>query len=67
MSVNINMLTGDWTYKKAKIASELELYYRALREDIMKERKLMEYPFQWWLKCRKGRYPTLFRVACNFL
>ena len=67
MSVDVSILIGDRGYKKARRANKLKLYYGAFREDLLKEDELMDKPLAWWLKEGKKDYPTLYRIALDFL
>ena len=31
------------------------------------DRKLLDDPWQWWLKVGRGKYPIVFKMACDYL
>lgn len=67
MSVDLTLLTGDKGYKRAKTANELDLYYAATRVDLLGDNPLLDEPVEWWLQRGRKQYPTLFKMALDFL
>lgn len=67
MSIDLSILTADKGYRKIRTSNELELYYAATRVDLLKNGPLMADPLEWWTQRGKARYPTLFKMALEFL
>ena len=72
MDVDLSLLTGNKGHKCARKVNELELYYDALAEDLAKldpkdKDPLINNPLDWWHQVGCKEYPTLFKIALDFL
>ena len=72
LTVDTSLLTGTRSYKKARKSTELQQYYDTLATDLREAKDehlywMMDDPLQWWLKVGRYTYPTLFKMALDFL
>lgn len=70
MEVDQAYLNGHVAHKRQKRQNELDDYIGSLNEDLNKDeayQELMADPWRWWLKVGRSRYPTLFKMAADFL
>ncbi|KAF2675598.1 hypothetical protein K458DRAFT_280662, partial [Lentithecium fluviatile CBS 122367] len=72
LTVDTSLLTGARSYKKARKTTELQQYFDAHVEDLQDaegrdSHPLWASPLTWWLKVGQKRYPTLFKIALDFL
>jgi hypothetical protein len=71
MSVDLMLLTGARTFKRAKRVSQLDEYFGDIREDLtntsMAHQKLLADPWLWWLQIGRTRYPVIFKMARDYL
>lgn len=77
MGVDLSLLTGNKGHKRARKVNELELYYDQLLEDVAaaelekqqdsKKVPLIERPHDWWRQVGHKAYPTLFKIALDYL
>ena len=70
MEVDQAYLNGHVAHKRQKRQNELDDYVGSLNEDLNKDeayQELMADPWRWWLKVGRNRYPTLFKMAADFL
>jgi len=73
LTVDTSLLTGVRSYKRARKATELAQYYDAIGPDIEdaeqvgEESLLYGDPLTWWQKVGRETYPTLYKIALDFL
>ena len=71
MAVDLCLLTGFKGSKRQKQHDELQEYFEAiavdLRNDDIEYQRLLNDPWQWWVRQGQHKYPVLFRLACDFL
>jgi hypothetical protein len=70
LGINLDLLTGFEPRKKARKITELENYYGSTKSDMSSATPgcpLLTSPLKWWLETGRHKYPTLFKVALDFL
>jgi hypothetical protein len=70
MQVDLAYFHGNHGSKRRKRENELANYIDDLNEDFNRDddyQELMADPWRWWLKIGRNRYPTLFKMAVDFL
>jgi hypothetical protein len=70
MQIDLHLLTNH-TNKRQRRIGQLEEYFEALVVDYTvgseTDLQLLEQPWPWWLQVGRNRYPTLFKIATDFL
>jgi hypothetical protein len=70
MEVDQGYFHGNHGSKRRKRDNELDDYIDDLNEDLNRDegyQELMTDPWRWWLKVGRNKYPTLFKMAVDFL
>ena len=71
MSVDLMLLTGARTFKKAKRVRQLDEYFDDLREDLTNpstaHHDLLVDPWLWWLQIGHTLYLVVFNMARDYL
>jgi hypothetical protein len=69
LAVDISLPTGEDGFKVPKIHTELNLYFSTIRTDIRDPNGPLQQlsPVEWWHKEGRASYPTLFKMAMDFL
>jgi hypothetical protein len=70
LSVDMSLLTGSRSYKKQRKTTELQQYYDSYQEDFTMAKDdspLFKDPLTWWLEVGRHSYPTLYKIALDFL
>lgn len=72
MTVDTSLTTGNQSYKRAFKATELQKYYDSIAYDLVEteskeDSPLFKDPLTWWLLTGRHLYPTLFKIALDFL
>ena len=70
LAVDTSLLTGARSYKRARKTTELSKYYDSIAQDIQEageESLLWGDPLTWWQKVGQKTYPTLYKIALDFL
>ena len=70
MEVDQGYFHGNHGSKRRKRDNELDDYIDDLNEDLNRDesyQELMADPWLWWLKAGRNKYPTLFKMAVDFL
>ena len=72
LSVDTSLLTGSKSYKRARKTTELQQYYDTIGPDLLaaegsEDHILWGPPLNWWLQVGRYSFPTLFKIALDFL
>ena len=71
MAVDLDLLTGSKSHKRQKRVSQLDEYFNDIQIDFMSAspayRQLLNDPWREWLEDSRNRYPTIFKMAADYL
>ena len=72
LNVDLHYMMGTkGRAKRFKASNELEEYYASHNDDLLRfnnsDDKLLNNPIEWWDKVGQQRYPTLYRMALDYL
>ncbi|KAF4630017.1 hypothetical protein G7Y89_g8122 [Cudoniella acicularis] len=72
MAVDTSLIIGNRSYKKSRKVTELQKYYDSIAQDFIETESkedppLFKDPLTRWLLVSRHLYPTLFKIALDFL